>query len=622
MRFVVLDGETYFDDEYTLHKMTTEAYIRDPRFELNCVGIKWDANTLPRSYDEREFRYLAKYEDWSDVILCCHHSQFDGLYLNHHYGIRPAKWTCTLSMARLILGNHLGVSLDAVRKHYGMPPKITPYDLFKGKRWATIPHSIQEQIKAGCCDEVESIWTLFGQLYKQFPQSEYEIVDATIRMFTEPVLRADVDILAKVWEEENDKKAGSLERLGITSTMVQSSDTFADLLRVRGVEPEMKESPKGNVIYAFAKTDDFMRDLLEDEDDEIRALAEARIGAKSTQLQTRAETFGRMAQRGAMCVYLRLYGAHSTRWSGGDKANWQNLKRTDPDNDKVASPLRRSILAPEGFLLGAPDLSQIECRLLEYLAGEWDAIEEFRRGDDPYIALASEFYGCVVTKADKPKRGTGKQIRLSCGYGSGALKFQQTLKLGTYGPPVHLDLSDCQRAVDLYRDQRPGVTRYWKTAGQMIPRLAAGETIEWGPMLIKDKLIYGPGGTFIDYTTLEYHRPTQEEIEKRKLAHFKWNGFWRYKTRNGWQELYHTKLVAETTQWLACVIIKEKMSRLLSMGYRILNTTHDELLVLIPKDGNEKRHRQIILEVMKETPYWLPGIPLEAECDLGERYEK
>src|SRR6202453_2740375 len=135
MRPVVLDFETYFGDDYTLSKMTTEAYIRDPRFEAHGAAIKWDKSTSAVWYDQRELAYVLKEEDWSDVFLICHHSQFDGLILSHHYDIHPAMFGCTLSMARLLLGNHLSVSLDAVRKHFGMPSKINPYGLFKDKRW-------------------------------------------------------------------------------------------------------------------------------------------------------------------------------------------------------------------------------------------------------------------------------------------------------------------------------------------------------------------------------------------------------------------------------------------------------------------------------------------------------
>lgn len=166
MRPVVFDAETFFSDDYTLSKMSTEAYIRDPRFEAHGASIKWTAATSAQWYDGRELRYRLKEEDWSDVFLICHHSQFDGLILSHHYNVRPKMWGCTLSMARLLLGNHLSVSLDSVRKHFGMPLKSTPYNLFRGKHWNELTKPIQDQVAEGACDEVESIWQIFGKMLR------------------------------------------------------------------------------------------------------------------------------------------------------------------------------------------------------------------------------------------------------------------------------------------------------------------------------------------------------------------------------------------------------------------------------------------------------------------------
>lgn len=335
MRLVILDFETLFgeiepppghphlNNNYSLSVMSTESYVRDPRFEAHGAAIKWNAETPAQWYDERQLRWQLAQEDWSDVFLVAHHAQFDGLILSHHYGVHPRLWSCTLSMARLLLGNHISVSLDSVRKQFGFEPKSTPYHLFRGRHWSEIDVGARQQIADGACDEVESIWKLFGLLAKDFPAEEYDVVDATIKMFTKPVLRADIDLLAKVWQDENTRKQQRMAELNVNEADLQSAEKFAALLRQEGVEPEMKlgkMKPNGDEkqIYAFAKTDQFMRDLQEHKNERVQTLAEARLGAKSTLLQTRAETLGWAARRGAMPVYLRYCGAHTTRWSGGD----------------------------------------------------------------------------------------------------------------------------------------------------------------------------------------------------------------------------------------------------------------------------------------------------------------
>jgi hypothetical protein len=146
--------------------MTTEAYIRDPRFQVHGAAIKWWKDHEARWYDEPALRYVLSQEDWSDVFLICHHAHFDGLILSHHYGVVPAMYGCTLSMARLLLGNHISVSLDSVRKEYGFHPKRTPYNLFRGKHWGGLDQPTRDLVAEGACDEVNSIWIIFGKLIR------------------------------------------------------------------------------------------------------------------------------------------------------------------------------------------------------------------------------------------------------------------------------------------------------------------------------------------------------------------------------------------------------------------------------------------------------------------------
>lgn len=293
-------------------------------------------------------------------------------------------------------------------------------------------------------------------------------------------------------------------------------------------------------------------------------------------------------------------------------SNWQNFKR--------GSDIRRAILAPAGCLLAPVDLSQIECRILNHLAGQEDVIERFKNGEDPYTAIASLAYGFPVTKAHAKERGTGKQLELSAGFGAGAETIQNTARLGIYGPPVQIDIETATRWRDLYRSTHPAVVNYWKTAGKLIARLAGGPRLDWGPMTIYNKRIYGPGGTFLIYDTLEFHKPEGEELETVKP--FERDGFWRYRTRQGWTKLYSGKFVENVVQWLARIVMSQAMLRIAAKGYKIATTTHDELLIVIPKDGQETCHLQDCKDEMIRGVPWLPGLPLACEGELGERYSK
>src|SRR5262249_31910533 len=120
MKFCVADVETFFDSKngYTLRKQTTEEYCRDARFEAHGWAVKWHPQIPARWYDDREFRYIAKQENWDEIFLISHHSAFDHFILNHHYGIKPKLSGCTMSMARMVTPHYESVSLDNVRRLY------------------------------------------------------------------------------------------------------------------------------------------------------------------------------------------------------------------------------------------------------------------------------------------------------------------------------------------------------------------------------------------------------------------------------------------------------------------------------------------------------------------------
>lgn len=503
-------------------------------------------------------------------------------------------------MARQVIGTHVSVSLESLAKHYALKAKSVPYDLFKGKRWAEMPPGLCDALMAGAAHDADLTWTIFCELAKSFPKEEYPVVDLTVRMFTEPRLEADVPALRELWVSEETKKRGMLAKLNVDAGTLSSAEKFAELLRQHGVEPETKPGKNGP-IYAFAKSDDFMRDLVEDEDEEVALLASARLGVKSTIDQTRVETLGSAYSRGPLPVYLRYCGAHTTRWSGGDGANWQNFRR--------GGKLRKAILAPAGYKLLVVDSSQIEARVLAYVAGQHDLVEMFRRGEDPYCDLATRIYGRVITKEDKAERGTGKQGRLSCGFGSGWLTFQKTAKLGIYGPPQILSEGECRRIVDTYRQAHPAIVDMWKEAGRMISRLAGGEPTVWRDVMqVRDGRIYGPNGSWLDYSTLRYDR----EIDS-----------WIVSKRNGWSKLYGGKLVENVIQWLARIIISQVMLRVrAARGWLPVMTTHDEIVYLIKADGREDDELAwLIAEMCREVP-WLPGLPLGAEGGVDVNYSK
>jgi len=597
--FVCLDFETFYDTKggYTLRKMTTESYVRDPRFEAHGAAIyapQW-IGSRPVWYPGPALPGLFAAFPWGQITLLCHHAHFDGLILAHHYGIKPKLWLDTLPMARLLLGNHLRVGLDALAAHFGLDAKTVPYEAFDGRHWHELPSAVRDQVAAGACHDVELTMDIFkDHLAPYFPRSEYSLIDCTIRMFTEPVLRASPGDLEVVEAAEKARKAGLLRAVGAEDPKeLRSPEAFAARLRELEIEPQIKSGKNGD-IYAFAATDPFMEELLQSGDEEIVALAEARLAVQSSIKETRTRRLIDMAARGPLCLYLHYAGAATTRWSGGDKINPQNF------TPEIAACVEA---AADDEVVIVIDASQIEARLLNYEAGQTDVIERFRKGEDPYSHVASAFYGYEVNKIDHPtERQVGKVLELQAGYGSGGDKIRRTLRTRA---GIKLDWAQGMQARDAYRETHPMVVDYWEQAGFILKCLAAGRKLRWGPMVIGEGCIWLPNGCPLIYDTLRW----DGEIDG-----------WVVKRRTGWSKLYGAKIVENCIQALARVYISEKMGNIIAQGLKIALMRHDDLVLVVKRDIADDVFRWL-QELMRQPPAWAPDIPLGSEGHIGRLKE-
>lgn len=165
MQIITLDFETFYDEEYTLSKMTTEAYVRDKRFEAHGASIRWpQGNTIWYDDTKPTLRDTLNNIDWANTGVVAHHAQFDGLILSHHFNIKPAQWFCTYSMARLVVGNHISVGLGSLAGHFGLGAKTIDYNAFRGRRWSQMTSDVKQMLADGCNHDVELTWLLFQKL--------------------------------------------------------------------------------------------------------------------------------------------------------------------------------------------------------------------------------------------------------------------------------------------------------------------------------------------------------------------------------------------------------------------------------------------------------------------------
>lgn len=343
MKLITLDFETYYAPDYGLNKLTTEEYVRHPKFEPLLMGYKFDREEKQYSVVGRSnIQTLLDAMDIENSMVLCHHAHFDGLILAHHFGHKPKVWFDTLSMARALHGSEMkSKALGPLMDKYNVGiTKGTAVVNAIGKRLADFSPQELLDYRLYCCNDVEGTNRIFYRMLEVFPQHELQHIDMIIRMFTEPIVDLDEEMLRDYAVGIQAEKLTMLLEAGVQLDEVMSDEKFATALRACGVEPPKKISPRtGQLAYAFAKTDKPFLDLQEHEDIRVQNLVAARLGNKTTIEETRATRLANMATRGAACIYYKYAGAEQTmRVSGGDKTNFQNLKRGGTIRDSIFAP--------------------------------------------------------------------------------------------------------------------------------------------------------------------------------------------------------------------------------------------------------------------------------------------
>ena len=617
MDIVTIDFETYYGDEYTLSKMTTEAYVRDPRFEVIGVGIK--VNNYPCDWFSGTHAQIKKFLhglDYSHRAILCHHAAFDGAILSWHFGVKPKFWLDTLSMARPLHNVTVGGSLAKLVAYYGINAKGDEVLATKGKRRGDFTPEELDRFGKYCINDANITKQLFDKLKRGFPVTELMVIDQTLRMYIEPRIVLDVPLLEQHLVEVRLRKEQLLAASGLTTETIMSNIRFAAVLGELGVDPPTKISPRtGQVAYAFSKTDKGLTDLLDHPDEQVQTVVAARLGVKSTIEETRTENLLGVAQRGALPVMLNYYGAHTGRFSGGDKLNLQNLP------SRGNNTIRRALKAPPGHVVLACDSSQIEARGVAYTAGQEDLVEAFRQKRDVYSEFASEVYDRTITKGDKVERFVGKTCILGLGYGMGAEKLRRTLEIGQGGISVKIDIHEAQRIVAVYRRKNWKITELWQKCGNMLGAMVRGHSGELTPWLP-----YGPDGMVLPsgfklgYPLLRMEGSGFVYVaDQRSFRNAMTNKVVpETDAKVEWTKIYGGKVTENLIQALAAVVIREQMVRI-GQRYPLVCQVHDEIVVVVPEAQAEEAQRFVEAE-MSTAPKWAPGLPVACESGFASNY--
>jgi hypothetical protein len=171
-------------------------------------------------------------------------------------------------------------------------------------------------------------------------------------------------------------------------------------------------------------------------------------------------------------------------------------------------------------------------------------------------------------------------------------------------------LTDEQGVVarDLYRGTHPAVKKLWHTGDDFLWHLFNGTTIQWPgcpAVTAHDHRLFGPGGLWLDFTSLERFTPEGETREA-----------WRHRVKNGWRKTYGARLIENLIQWLASYPIRRALVEVPARGFRLPLTVHDDVFILVECDERAETRFAEAVAVMSRPLEWLPECPVAVEAKL------
>lgn len=683
MRIVVLDFETYWNSkDYTLSKIGPISYIRDSRFSAQLMSyIVTDASTMTydrvrvAEHDNIPAVLSALKLEAPDVVTVAHNGNgFDFLILSEIYHVVPRIAIDTMCMERWTGVSRIqNESLKSMAKFFQCGEKVEGTVISDGRKW---PEDFTPDERTAfiqyCRNDTEQCFLSFKAMLPFMTADALLFSSITAKMACNPILRLDDDMLTAYLNELSDKvtKArNDINKMFMFKSdedflkAIRSSASFVKMLELLGRKPPMKYSVaksetkrkkleaegKTNLseedyaVYtpALAKSDlDFVA-MASDADERVALLVRTRLENNSSIQRSRAETFHALAKSGRpMPVMLNAFKAHTSRYTAGnsegssDKLNLQNLSKRDPSQ----LTLRKAVQAPEGMALVACDSSQIEARILAYVANETELVDAFRRGADPYADLAEKIFQIPSEKIHKGAKSGDKKLKayrnvgktgiLSAGYGVGWRKYADTLL--RQGVRLSSDIDQhyemAHHAHNVYRASNPNIVAFWDTCQTVIKAMYLGYSGEFGgpndnifqysvaPICGRDDVptIIGP-----NKYTLRYFKLSCEVSEKNNREEY-------YYTRvKGKSELktkiYGGALAENLCQYLAFALLQWQACRMTEQGIRLIANIHDSFLAICPED--EAEHTKSVMEsCMSSVPDWLGDFPVACEAEIGKDY--
>jgi len=661
-----VDFETFYDKKNKLSASVQGAdlYIRDPRFNAYMVSVydgteAWAGHLSRFNWDALDGQHLLS-----------HNAGFDARVYSRlvEQGLAPSlnipSWQCTANLSTyLCMRRDLGRAVEFL---FGVQLDKSVRGNADGKTWEDLTKEDggKSMIEYAKQDAIYCwrIWNKYGHLW---PTLEKKLSALTIKQCRRGV-QIDADKLelfigvaekmrvqaeqALPWMAEGKKPtspkavAEQCRRVNIPCPPVKSHD---------GEEAYDEWAAQFSAKYRW-----------------VKAYTDFRVINKFiTTLNTIRE---RLRENGTFPFELLYFGAHTGRWSGSGGFNMQNMRKeplycddegwliTDPDKLKeieraldpknggqlpswvaYALDIRALFTARPGRKLILSDLSQIEPRVLAWLAGDFKLLELLARGQSPYEAHARstmKWEGGELKYEDKELYALAKARVLGLGFGCGWKKFitvaynmaslditkddpeeyQATNDEGELcfkadGTPVMKDGYgyNSRRIVKEYREQNPLVTGLWKTLDESFKQSEGG-----------DFEMALPSGRSLRYGEVRRER---RAIHDEETGETKWKwamtalAFDQKRNAVVRKPFYGGLLTENLVQATARDVFGEHLIALDEAGgMDPLWSVHDEAIL----DCDASRSTKDVKHLMSQAPEWIPGLPVSADTQEAPHYKK
>ncbi len=671
---LVLDFESFFSKDYSLkgkNGLSLIEYVTDERFEFTGLGIKINNGSstfIPGSRVPWAIKRLkAKYgKAFHNVTVVAKNTKFDILILAQKFNIYPPYVIDIEDLSRYY-DSRMKHDLGSLAKLFKLQAKGDTTQ-FKGQHCADIDWAAMKEY---CLDDVDIEYQLLEILLPMIdnPEIELPLMQHTLNLYLKPTFQLDFNVAGGIVNGMQHEFHSDIQKVKwiLEEYATKKKKTVEELLRARSIFPKILADilPEGEIvpmkqgkgktpktIPALAGEDVGFQLLLAHSDERVRNLCKAKAACSSWPIhqkkvqnliiQTRC--FG-----DGVHIPLKYYGAHTGRFSGTQKWNPLNLGGKGRSNKGklihiLISKVRNTLLAPKRYLLPITDSAQIEARLLAWIAGQDDLVEDFRTGGDPYSKFAMKLFQEKVWKPSaeeektpegalaKTRRGFGKDTVLGAGYGLGSLTSYNLCRQNELLRPLfdsgEYDWDFIDKMIKLYRTTYSQIPKFWKIVEKCF---------RWVTKYPNEVMTY-----FVDNDgCLHTGQEKQKAIIKNALLTFWKEGtttiiqlpsgrrlFYRHATVNteGQIKYIHGHLWGGSiTENIIQSICRDLLVRWILECERqripVILHSYDEIVGCVP-EARAEESLQKMFEIMRTGPNWAAGLPLGVEGDISPCFKK